>query len=101
MASVGRSIGERSVTGQSGFFSYAMLKPTDQGAAITLGGKTVQVTTTEITWANGGRLQLPANWAHLELAESFNSIVVRVDGTKLASIQPAVKAGANVISQAM
>jgi hypothetical protein len=99
MGSVGTTTADgRSVKGESGCFSYAVLKTTDQGLTIDLGGKTVQVTTAQITWSDGGTLQLPATWNKLELSESFNSINVYIDGKRIASIHPAKEGNAIVIT---
>jgi hypothetical protein len=98
MASVGGSIDDRSIAGHSGWFSSALLQPTPTGQKITLGGKTVQISLTELTWAGGGRLQLPPTWTRLEFSELFDSLVVSVDGQRFASIRPGSLPNANVIS---
>jgi hypothetical protein len=87
MASVGAPIEGRWVMGESQCFSYAILRTNQDGATITLGDKTVQVTTKKITWAGGGVVTLPAAWSNLELVEKGNAIAVRVDGSGFAMIR--------------
>ena len=85
--SVGTTLDGRSITGTSACFSYAGLRSDAQQASVTLGGKTVTVTPTEVTWA-GGSLPLPPSWSRLQLSESSAFIVVTVDGSKLATVRP-------------
>ena len=87
--SVGTTLDGRSITGTSACFSYAGLQSDPQQASVTLGGKTVTVTPTEVTWAGGGSLALPPSWSRVQLSESSAFIVVTVDGSKLAIIRPA------------
>jgi hypothetical protein len=85
---VATTIGDRSVTATTMLFSYARLRGSGDAATISLGGKTLQIGISQITWAGGGCLPLPAKWSRLDLEESLDSIVVRVDGRKLAAISP-------------
>jgi hypothetical protein len=83
--SVSTSMGDRWVTGKSAsFFSYAALS----GDAITLGGKTVKVSQTDITWGDSGSYKLSTAWQFLELDETSNGILVVADGNKLTTIHP-------------
>lgn len=88
MSTVQSQIDGRTVSGRSAYFSSAGVTSNDHGSTIRLGGKTVQVTTDMITWGHGRALQLPSGWSRLELTESSDAIVVRVDGKVLASIWP-------------
>jgi hypothetical protein len=84
--SVGSALDGRSVTGKC--LIYASLCCNGREANVDLDGKKVQVTASQISW-DMGSLHLPANWSRLELADSFDSLVVNVDGRRFASIQPA------------
>jgi hypothetical protein len=84
--SVGSAVDGRSVTGKC--MIYATLCCNGHEAKVDLDGKKVQVTASQISWDKGGSLHLPANWRRLELADSFDSLVVSVDGRRFASIQP-------------
>lgn len=78
----------RGIVGQSAWFSNAKLVEGSQSTAVTLGGKTVHVAASQVTWNDGGSLALPAQWRELRLDESSGSILVTVDGTRLARIYP-------------
>ena len=55
---------------------------------MTLGGKTVHVEASQITWGDGRSLPLPSQWRQLQLSESSDAILVTVDGTEFARIYP-------------
>ena len=78
----------RGIVGQSAWFSAAKLQEGTQSTAVTLGGKTVHVAASQVTWDDGGSLTLPAQWRELRLDESSGSILVTVDGARLARIYP-------------
>ena len=80
----------RGIVGQSALFSAAKLQEGAQSTAVTLGGKTVHVAASQVTWDDGGSLALPAQWRELRLDESSGSILVTVDGARLARIYPKV-----------
>jgi hypothetical protein len=83
--SVTTSLGDRWVTGKSAsFLSFAALAD----HAITLGGKTVRVTSGNVAWEGGGVLKLPATWKRMEVDEVSDGLVIIVDGNKLATIHP-------------
>ena len=88
--SVGTTRDGHSITGRTAVLSWATLHSDSQDTTITLGRKTVHVTKTQITWANGGSLPLPEKWSSLELRESWDAIVFNVDGTTFATIHPVV-----------
>src|SRR6476620_5408295 len=71
----------RGIVGQSAWFSAATLLEGTQSTSVTLGGKTVCVAASQITWGDSGSLALPAQWRALRLTESSGSILVTVDGT--------------------
>jgi hypothetical protein len=85
---VATSKDDRSIIGQSAWFSSAKLRSSDHGTFVTLGGKTVTIAASEITWGEGRSLALPAQWRDLRLTESSGSILVTVDGEALARIWP-------------
>jgi hypothetical protein len=85
--SVGSAVDGRSVTGKC--LIYATLSCNEREADVDLDGKRLRVTTCQITWDEGGSLHLPNNWNRLELADSFDSLAVNVDGRRFADIQPA------------
>ena len=78
----------RGIVGESAWFSAAKLQEGTQSTAVTLGGKTVHVAASQITWDSSGSLALPAQWRNLRLTESSDSILVTVDGQALARIYP-------------
>ena len=78
----------RGIVGESAWFSSAKLLEGKQSTAVTLGGKTVHVEATQVTWGEGGSLALPPQWHKLKLSESSGSILVTVDGSALARIYP-------------
>jgi hypothetical protein len=84
--SVGSEVDGRSITGKC--IIYATLCCNGREANFDLDGKKVQVAASQISW-DMGSLHLPANWSRVELADSFDSLVVNVDGRRFASIQPA------------
>ena len=85
---VATSRDDRSITAQSAWFSSAELMEGTQSTAVRLGSKTVHVESSKVTWDEGRSLALPAQWRHLQLIESSNSVLVTVDGTALARIYP-------------
>ena len=78
----------RGIVGESAWFSSAKLLEGTQSTAVTLGGKTVHVEASHVTWGEDQSLALPSQWRHLKLSESSGSILVTVDGTALARIYP-------------
>ena len=85
---VATSRGGRGIVGESAWFSSAKLLEGTQSTSVTLGGKTVRVEASQVTWGEGRSLALPSQWRHLQLSESSGSILVTVDGTALARIYP-------------
>src|SRR5579862_8529587 len=76
--SVASQIDGHSVTGKC--LVYAELVSDGHAANVNLDGRKLQVTTSQITWAKGGSLQLPAAWTRLDLADAVDSVEVTVDG---------------------
>ena len=85
---VATSRDHRSIVGESAWFSSAKLLEGSQSTAVTLGGKTVHVEASQLTWGEGRSLALPPQWRNLQLSEASGSILVTVDGTALARIYP-------------
>jgi hypothetical protein len=79
----------RGIIGESACFSSARLLAGPQSTAVTLGGKTVNVEGSQLTWGEGETLPLQPEWHRLKLTESSSgSILVNVDGTTVARIYP-------------
>src|SRR5579875_1966646 len=77
-ASVSTTFEGRSVTGKSRMFSYAGLRSGEECVWITLGGKSIKVTTTELSW-EGGSMKLPEAWKQMQLYETSDGVCVVVD----------------------
>ena len=78
----------RGIAAQSAWFSAAKLVEAADSTAVTLGGKTVRVDASQITWGDNRSLTLPADWHAVRLTESSGSILITVDGAPLARIWP-------------
>jgi hypothetical protein len=84
--SFGSSVDGRYVQGKD--LVYGTMRSDGHVASVDLGGKHLTVTGTQITWREGGSLKLPDQWGNMQLAESFGSVTVYVDGRWFAKIRP-------------
>ena len=58
----------------------------DEATSVRLGGKVFHISNNTITWDRNGSTPLNAGWGLLELVESPSSIVVNLDGVKVAEL---------------
>ena len=57
----------------------------DSGANVQLGGRTFHVTLPAITWDHNGSLPLTPDWGLLEMQESPNGVIIRLDGVDIGN----------------
>ena len=63
----------------------------DEAVAVQFGGKVFQINKRTITWDRGGSAQLTPGWGLLELEASAGSIIINLDGVKIAEVAELTK----------